>query len=249
MLRSLRLSRRQKVNWFARAMLALVAVICSLVIYQGYEETWPPSASTAVGAIFLKVGGIFTLKFPFCTASVVPSKDGDIILTAAHCLNRLTNGNMEFAPDYGNGNAPLGVYKVIAEYLPENWEHDPADDDFAFLKVSGDVQVKAGAENIGTSSPAPGSATLEAYSLNGTPVVCTRKPLKGPKGNLRFDCPGFFDGASGAPFLAGMRTPESLGTIVGVLGGFQDGGESSSVSYASPFGAVVRDLWKKVRNQ
>jgi len=179
----------------------------------------------------------------------VPSRHGDIILTAAHCLNSFTEGNMEFAPDYADGNTPMGVYKVTAEYLPPHWEHDPAGDDFAFLKVSGDVESQAGAEKIGWSSPRPAAATVEAYSLTGTPVVCARPLLAGPKGNLRFDCPGFFDGASGAPFLTGMATPESLGTITGVLGGYQDGGQSSSVSYSSPFGAAVHDLWEEVESR
>ena len=52
----------------------------------------------------------------------------------------------------------------------------------------------------------------------------------------KFDNPGYIDGASGAPFL----TPS--GTLVGVLGGYQNGGTSPSVPCASPFGRRSRAL-------
>lgn len=246
--------RRRRAAWFVNSTMSIVVGVAGLVVYQGYQSTFAPPISPGVGALFLKVSGYISLKYPFCTATVVPSKHGDIILTAAHCLNGFTKGNMEFAPDFSNGNSPLGVYSVTAAYTIPGWKNDVNDDDFAFLKVNGDVQSRTGAEQVGTSSPVPRSVTVEAYGLTGEPVVCTRPPHRAGPGDqggqdLMFNCAGFYDGASGAPFLTGLRTSKDAGTIVGVLGGYRDGGQSSSVSYASPFGAAVYDLWKGVRNQ
>jgi hypothetical protein len=49
-----------------------------------------------------------------CSASVIPSTSGDVIVTAGHCvydttaLKWLTNCNWIFVPAYSNGNAPYG---------------------------------------------------------------------------------------------------------------------------------------------
>jgi Trypsin len=243
--------RRRRAAWFVNSTMSCVLFVAGLVVYQGYQSTFAPPISPGVGALFLKVSGV-SLKFPFCTATIVPSEQGNIILTAAHCLNKFTSGNMEFAPGFSNGNAPFGTYGVTAAYTIPGWRNDVTDDDFAFLKVNGDVQRKAGAEQIGSSSPVPSSVTLEAYGLTGEPVTCTRPPQVAggqARQDLRFDCAGFYDGASGAPFLAGLKTSKDSGTIVGVLGGYQDGGKSSSESYASPFGTAVYNLWQKVKKQ
>jgi hypothetical protein len=68
---------------------------------------------------------------------------------------------------------------------------------------------------------------------------------------LRFDCPGFWAASSGGPFLTGINPSPGLGEMVGIIGGYQQGGASRSVSYSSPFGVVIHapyaDLTKAAR--
>jgi len=56
-----------------------------------------------------------------CSASVVPSRRGNVILTAAHCLidrgtgTLATKGSLEFIPGYRNGVGPDGTWKVTSD--------------------------------------------------------------------------------------------------------------------------------------
>jgi hypothetical protein len=45
------------------------------------------------------------------------------------------------------------------------------------------------------------------------------------------------------PFLTDISRQSGLGTIVGVIGGYQHGGSASSMSYSSPFGGVLHKLY------
>jgi hypothetical protein len=75
----------------------------------------PPGTPTAtlfngvptVGALFFTTGS----DAHFCTASVVNSIPGDLILTAAHCVYSASgySGNMEFVPGYHDGIQPYGA--------------------------------------------------------------------------------------------------------------------------------------------
>jgi len=238
--------------WGYRRALALA--LLWLVIFVLYMSTLPwaggapaQPSSGAVGALFLRVAGV-TVQRPFCTASVVASRKGNLLLTAAHCLGRIPVSDMVYAPYYRNGTAPFGTYAVTGQVFPPGWyPRGRIGRDFAFLTVAGDVQRRTGAEKIGYSSPVPGRVTVEAYSLNGGPVVCTRKPgtiEAGGQRQLRFGCGGFDDGSSGAPFLTGISRQSGLGTIVGVIGGYQQGGDTSAVSYSPAFGPVVQAVYR-----
>ena len=52
----------------------------------------------AVGALFTISGG--QLGQHFCTASVVDSPVGDLVITAAHCLQGKQPGQVAFVPEY-----------------------------------------------------------------------------------------------------------------------------------------------------
>jgi hypothetical protein len=63
---------------------------------------------------------------------------------------------------------------------------------------------------------------------------------------LRFDCPGYSNASSGAPFLSAISPKSGQGSVVGVIGGYQQGGDEPSVSYSSPIGTVLHTLYSKL---
>ena len=45
--------------------------------------------------------------------------------------------------------------------------------------------------------------------------------------------------------MTGLDPDTRTGTIVGVIGGYQEGGDSSSVSYSAYFGSAVQKLYQQ----
>ena len=60
---------------------------------------------------------------------------------------------------------------------------------------------------------------------------------------LEFDCGGYTDGTSGSPLLADVNPATGLGTVIGVIGGFEQGGHTPDVSYAARFSANTSALY------
>jgi hypothetical protein len=241
--------------WAYRRVLGLAAG--ALALFAFYVIVIAPTAfssgsarsSGAVGGLFVRTLGL-TVPHPFCTASVINSARGDLIITAAHCLGKVPVSQMVFIPYYHDGTSPFGQYRVTSQTFPRRWfPGGNISRDFAFLTVSGNVQARSGAERLGTSYPLPRSARLEGYSLSGDPVVCTGQPssvVRAGRRQLKFDCPGYSDASSGGPFLTGISQRSGLGTIVGVIGGYQQGGGSAAVSYSSPFDFVAVSLARQL---
>jgi hypothetical protein len=203
--------------------------------------------SRAVGVLLLRG------QRPFCTASIVDSPRGNLILTAAHCLGRTLAPTLMFAPYYGGRRAPLGEWHVTGQVFPPGWRpYGNENEDFAFLIVSGDVQARAGAERLGFSWPVPAQVLVEAYSFTGALTICSRRPgtiTAAGQVQLSFACPGFAGASSGGPFLTGIHSRSGLGTIVGIIGGYQRGGRSPALSYSSPFGTVLHRLYTALTRQ
>ena len=114
------------------------------------------AGTPAVGALFTMSKG--KLGQHFCTASVVGSPEGDLVITAAHCVTG-TSGFV-FVPGYDRGAAPYGTWSVTKVYVDQSWKSssDP-DDDVAFLRVSQagsivPIEDVTGAEALQTGTPA-----------------------------------------------------------------------------------------------
>src|SRR5690348_13273616 len=60
-----------------------------------------------VGALFRVSSG--RLGRHFCTASVVDSRAGDLVITAAHCVSKLDPATVAFVPGFRQGKMPYGV--------------------------------------------------------------------------------------------------------------------------------------------
>jgi V8-like Glu-specific endopeptidase len=200
----------------------------------------------AVGALFTTSAG--KLDRHFCTASVVGSPHGDLVITAAHCVSG-TSG-VVFVPGYDHGASPYGVWTVTKIYTDRSWQasSDP-DDDVAFLRVGqpGSVPIEdvTGAEQLKTGTPARQLAEVIGYPDSAsTPIACrnwTREPMSN---QLEFDCGGYTDGTSGGPFLADVNPQTAQGTVIGVIGGYEQGGLIPQVSYSPMFGANVAALYQ-----
>ena len=189
----------------------------------------PVSPDARIGALFLGAGDLHT-----CTAGVLDSKDGDLILTAAHCVA----GGIDttFVADFKDAAGPADIWRVDSIYLDPRWvtNQDPLAD-FAILRVArdgaGTVEDEAGGGlTIGTA-PKPGTmVNVTGYGLGvgGGPVGCKSETELAPGGFPSLPCGGLVDGTSGAPWTTGL-------TITGLIGGLDGGGCDENVSYSPPF--------------
>ena len=203
------------------------------------------------------VGALFTLTSAgqlgthFCTASVVDSPEGDLIVTAAHCLKGRTPSQVAFVPGYSRGLEPFGVWTVSRIIEDQSWisAADP-DDDFAFLVVhqtgaGGGIQERTGGEAVGTDVPVGRTVNVAGYPDNQDGMIsCENTATQFSPTQYQFDCGGFTDGTSGSPLLADVDTPGGGGTVIGVIGGYQQGGDTPSVSYAAKFSASLSALYE-----
>ncbi|MGH3257614.1 MAG: trypsin-like serine peptidase [Streptosporangiaceae bacterium] len=202
----------------------------------------------AVGALFTMSGG--RLGSHFCTASVVHSPNGDLVITAAHCVSQ-TVAEVAFVPGYNAGAAPYGIWIVTRIYVDASWSasSDP-DDDVAFLRVSQvdstvPIEDVTGAERLRTGAPARQLVEVIGYPDSADQAISCRNWTTEPMmDQLEFDCGGYTDGTSGGPFLSGVDPRTGRGTVIGVIGGYEQGGLTPQVSYSAMFGANVMALYQ-----
>jgi V8-like Glu-specific endopeptidase len=207
----------------------------------------PFGSPTAVGPLFL--GG---LGQPHgCTASVVASPAGNVIVTAAHCLAGPGTA-VVFAPGYANGVAPYGMWNVVAAYGNPAWLNGgDTTADYAFLVVvpsasnptQASVQSVVGANVLGTQPAASMDVTMSGYPMGtgSSTVVCTRTVIY--DGSYPTStCPGFVGGTSGGPWVTSVG---GVSTVTGVVGGLHQGGCNADVTYTAPFTAATLAVYNE----
>jgi V8-like Glu-specific endopeptidase len=214
----------------------------------------PFKGTSAVGALFSDRGG--KLRH-FCTASVVRSPARKLLITAAHCMRGRAlkpAGSITFAPGYHAGKFPHGRWVVRASYTDRQWRKDgDPDDDVAFL-VAGrrgrHIQKYTGAETLETGARLPQKVQVIGYpDTTNSPVTCKAPARAAHPHHFRqlvFDCAGYTSGTSGGPFLTKVSAATGKGKIIGVIGGYEQGGDSPDVSYSARFLANVGALYKRV---
>lgn len=205
-----------------------------------------------VGAIVDYSNGVTNSHF--CTGSVVSSQTGDIVITAAHCVYNTSAGayvsNIAFVPGYNDGQQPYGIWTPSRILVPQQWINsaDP-DYDVAFLVVHQPgsdqrIQDQVGADQLGLNQSYTGLVQTVGYpDSTEQPVTCTNYTKQFSDTQLEFDCPGFPDGTSGGPFLAAVDPQTGSGTVVGVIGGYETGGDTPDISYSVYFANAVADLF------
>jgi V8-like Glu-specific endopeptidase len=276
-------------RWLARpsariagmSMLAIVAIVfaspadgdTSSLAAQLASPVQLAPAATQEGASFAgtpTTGALFTvsngtLDYHFCTASVVHSPRGNLLITAAHCVTG-RSGPIAFAPGYHDGKTPYGIWYVSRVFVDQAWSASGSiADDVAFLQLKvnaagTEIEDVTGANQLGLSEPAGQLTQVIGYPDGSSePVVCENQTKAFGAGStgagstgaastgatqLEFDCGGYPDGTSGSPFLVQVSQATGEGTVTGVIGGYEQGGDSPSVSYSIAFGSNVGALYQ-----
>jgi hypothetical protein len=205
--------------------------------------------STKVGAIFSSSS--ITPGNHHCTASVVDSPAGDVIVTAAHCLNSGRTGAV-FVPGYRDGAAPQGVWSITQVVENSAWTGDgDEDDDVAFAVVAprnGQSLEAAvgGGYTLSTSGTTSATVQMTGYpSATDEPITCTGAAQSYSSTQLVIECTAFTGGTSGTAWLAGYDSDADQGSIIGVIGGYQQGGDTADTSYSIVFGPATQSLYRQ----
>ena len=202
-----------------------------------------------IGALFYTTGS----GAHFCTASVVDSQRGNLVMTAAHCVYSAGySTNIEFVPGYHDGRRPYGAWLVQAVVVATGWRqrHDP-DLDYAFLTVvppggaGRPIQRVTGGLRLGIGRGYAYPIKVVGYNdAAADPVRCATASFEFRPGQMEFYCRGYRDGTSGGPWVIGY-TSRGTGTLFGVIGGYQDGGDVDWASYSAVLGTAALALYRQ----
>ncbi|QMU76977.1 trypsin-like serine protease [Streptacidiphilus sp. PB12-B1b] len=203
-----------------------------------------------------RVGALFARSADgdhFCTASVVHSAAKDLLVTAAHCVHGGKGGSygsdLVFVPAYRDGDASEGQWPVTRIVVDQRWisSSDP-DLDVAFVTVGEvggrNIEDVLGGNTLGIDKGFGKVVQITGYPATAvSPISCFNRTTQQSQYQMRIACTGFPGGTSGSPWLASFDRATRTGTVIGVIGGYQQGGDTADVSYSPYFDADVQSLY------
>lgn len=214
----------------------------------------PVSDTVRVGALFFNdVKGDH-----YCTAGVVDSPENNLLITAAHCLygNGAYDRDIVFVPGYRDGETPYGVWPTKSLLVDDRWMKDAdADMDVGFVALrpaenGRNIEQILGANKLGFDEGFDHVVRVTGYPADeDRPITCLARTYQQSTYQLRFACDGYFGGTSGSPWVTRFDTHRHTGEIIGVIGGFQQGGDTDAISYSPYFDDDVRRLYQKAVTQ
>ncbi len=168
-----------------------------------------------------------------CSAVAVDSAGGDLIATAAHCLGGVVSRigapmTVAYIPGADNGSQPYGVWYPTR-----------------IIRARPLASI-TGSEHFGTIPAAGTLAVQVGYPYKSPDPVACRTPVRfSSPTQLELDCADFPGGTSGGPVLTNVDPANGIGTLAGVMGGYQGGGTRSDVTYASAFTPAIQQLYQQ----
>lgn len=210
----------------------------------------PLRAAMRVGALFSTGPG----GDHFCTASVVASPGRNMLITAAHCIHggkgKTYRSDVVFVPGYRDGSQPFGVWTPQRMLVSDSWatSSDP-DMDVAFIMLQPlkgkNIEEVLGANRLGINQGFQNVVRVTGYPRSGEEAItCINRTTRQGSNQMRFACQGYAPGTSGSPWLKRFDPATHTGMIIGVIGGYQQGGDTPSVSYSPYFGSAVENLYQ-----
>jgi V8-like Glu-specific endopeptidase len=193
-----------------------------------------------VGALFFTTG----TQAHFCTASVVNSARLDLLLTAAHCVYGSSGyaTNVAYVPQWHQGVSPYGAWAVRSITVATGWQQsrDP-NLDFAFLAVTPPagtrkpIQLVTGGLQLGINTRYAQAITPIGYNnTDDAPIKCATRSLEFEPTQIEFYCNNYQDGTSGGPWITHFNPKTGTGTVIGEIGGYEEGGDYAWQSF-SPY--------------
>jgi V8-like Glu-specific endopeptidase len=191
----------------------------------------------------------------FCTASVVSSPAGNVLITAAHCINSGTGGadrsNVVFIPGYANGSSPDGTWTPERYVMDPRWVNDANPDlDVAFIVLKPlngkNIQDVLGGNQIAFNAGYQHLVRVAGYpDSDSAPIACLSWTSEQSQTQLKFNCADFTGGTSGSPWISKLDPHTRTGTVVGVIGGYQEGGNTPQVSYSAYLNDDIQKLYNE----
>jgi V8-like Glu-specific endopeptidase len=218
---------------------------------QGQSRTAGAGAALRVGALFEHDAS----GDHFCTASVVSSPGKDLLITAAHCIHGGKGSgyrsDIVFIPGYRDGQEPFGVWTPAQLIVAPQWA-DSSDPDFdvGFVVLQPNdgrnIEQVLGANQLMTDTGYRYLVHVTGYPASANaPITCVNWTSRQSATQLRFECGGYTGGTSGSPWVTRFSTRSRTGTIVGVIGGYQEGGDTDAVSYSVRLDAAILRLYQQ----
>jgi hypothetical protein len=149
---------------------------------------------------------------------------------------------MIFVPGYIDGDAPFGTWTVTRAMVDPHWAADGDPDlDVAFLTVQRQdappiEEVTGGFRLVVDPGPVNDVQAIGYPSFADAPLIRTGSTTRKSEHQLELDAPGLYDGTSGGPWV---RNGDE---VVGVTGGYEQGGTDPDISYASYFDDATANL-------
>ena len=104
------------------------------------------------------------------------------------------------------------------------------------------IQSVVGGYALGTDQRTSGRVTLTGYPDDSQdPVTCTNSISSFSSTQNEIHCTGMAPGTSGSPWV----TADGPGTVIGVIGGYEQGGDTPDDSYSVTFGQNVENLYEE----
>jgi V8-like Glu-specific endopeptidase len=201
-----------------------------------------------VGALFFTTG----TQAHFCTASVVDSPEGDIILTAAHCVYGTSYAtNIAYVPEWHKGVSPYGTWPVTSITVASGWISDQNQNlDFAFLTVNPPagqwkpIQRVTGGLLLGVNLPYNERIHVIGYNdTDDQPLLCDTTSSEFEPTQIEFYCNNYWDGTSGGPWIVNYNAKTGTGIVIGDIGGYEQGGDYPYLSYSVYYSSSILDLY------
>lgn len=195
----------------------------------------PPPPWKAAGALF--DGTPDALADHFCSGSVIDTPSRDTVLTAAHCVadsdGTPARTGMQFVPGFAGGRAPFGVWTVTAAVVDPGWlaSGDPSVDVAVLTVHRADgvpIEQLTGGYHLAVDPGSENAVQAVGYpDGSNEPLIRTGTTNRVSPTQLELDAYGLYDGTSGGPWI---RDGDE---VIGVTGGYEQGGLTPDVSYAA----------------